>query len=271
MSDYNNLIGGGSNDETVRILVAESEVPTEVHTRKDNLGTMLWGKLGQAMNELMMTNIIYVACLYILSAVSGIVSLLSVMNVLRSHWKLSLLFSCPYIVHAYLLLNADVLSKLLHNFETIFCVINEIFVLILFVLLTSHNAQEVIDCSVFAAMLGINMFCSLLTDSFPAVVRKFAAIAGHGYLLLYLFILLFGLYFQWIFGTVDFEIQIFDVKTTASGQFSSCLVSLIIFAVRNVWIAIRNPDSMVICKYYYIYMRFCTYIFHANKYNVSAL
>ena len=95
-------------------------------------------------------------------------------------------------------------------------------------------------------LIGCTVFIwGCLVDAMPAHVRKFYAIRGTGSGVIFLVVLMLGLFFKKI-PINDFPFDIGFVHVDMSSLVTSFLFNTVLFLTHNVFKAIRNPDELVV-------------------------
>ena len=84
-----------------------------------------------------------------------------------------------------------------------------------------------------------------LIDAMPAHIRKLSAIVGPGSGVIFLVVLMLGLFFKKI-PINDFHFFIGFIRVDMSSLVISFLFNTMIFLMRYLWTAIRNPGEMVV-------------------------
>jgi hypothetical protein len=249
-SNEKEIIRKQDDNLIVRILVADYK-PNVVDTH-DTIGRFMLGKVGEKINDFFIKTMLYNFFVLILDLLGTFLPLLSLNGVIDENYLYCSLLMGPLAIHMLLLLNRQIVLKLLRTFETMYCALNGIGFCVFIMLMIKNNSVLNIgglSCFSFSCLFCIMII--LLSDAFPAAGRKMFAYIGVTYTIIFCLLLLCSIFFHLATVLQDHTYQIQYMTIAASGQCISCLNNILIFSVRNLHNAIHKSDAMVSCKHYY--------------------
>jgi hypothetical protein len=114
---------------------------------------------------------------------------------------------------------------------------------------TEESVVNFIRLICFCFFVFLSGVLVLFSDATPAVFRKPIAYVGVPLSIVMYLTLCVSILFHFTSTTLqDKTYYIQSILIAASGQCVSCLNTLLIFSIRNIFTAIIYPETMVICK-----------------------